>query len=109
MNPMDLISSVLAFLAQIPVVGQWLAVIVSYAVPASVVITALVAVWHSLVLALVAMSQVPGLSGLSGLANTLKTSEDSVEGFINTYVMPVLKQLSLLPLPKQQQQQVAKK
>ena len=99
MNPMDLITTLLSFLAQIPVVGTWLAAIVSYAIPASAVVTALVALWHALVLALVALAQVPGLSGLAGIANTLKTDDDAVEGFVSTYILPVLKQLSLLPLP----------
>lgn len=99
MNPMDLLTGVLTFLAQVPYVGPVIAIIVKFALPLVAVVTAIVAVWHAVVLALQALAMVPGLQGLANLANSLKTSEDKVDGFVNTYILPALNRLSVLPLP----------
>ena len=104
MNPMDLIMGILTFLAQIPYVGPVLATIAHYALPAVAIVTAFVGVWHALVLVFQALAAVPGLQGLQSLADKLKTSEDKVDGFVNTYVLAVLNRLSMLPLPTAKKQ-----
>ena len=92
-------SWVLSLLSSIPVLGPYLAVAMQWAVALSGIVTALVAIWHAVVLAVGALAKLPGLSGLAGLAASLSTDDTAVEGFVNTYILPLLSQLSLLPLP----------
>ncbi len=91
---------VLTLLGSIPAVGPYLVIVMNWAVPLSGVITALVAVWHAIVLAMSALANIPALAGLKKYANALSTDDTAVEGFVNTYILPVLSQLSMLPLPK---------
>lgn len=99
MNPIDLIMTVLGFLTSVPYVGTFLAAVVGYALPLSAVVTALVAVWHAVVIAMGVLAMVPALKGLAPLANTLKTDDAAVTGFVSTWLTPILNRLSLLPLP----------
>lgn len=94
---------VLTLLGSIPAVGPYLVIAMNWAVPAAGIVTALVAVWHAVILAIVALAKIPVLSSLSGLANSLTTDDTAVEGFVNTYILPVLNQLSMLPLPQLKQ------
>ena len=103
MNPMDLIFGILQFLGGIPAVGPVLATIVTYALPAVAVITALVALWHAIVVCIGALAVVPGLQGLAGLAAKLSGADLKVDGFVKTYVLPFLNRLSMLPLPTKKQ------
>lgn len=96
---LDLLTSILTFLVNVPYIGPVIAVVVQYALPAVTVVTAFVAVWHAVVLALSALAAVPGLQGLSNLANALKTDDNAVEGFVSTWIVPILDRLSVLPLP----------
>lgn len=100
---MDLsgISAILAFLGNIPAVGPVIATILSYALPVSAVATAIIACWHGLVGLVVALSMVPGLHGMKPLADKLKLAATPVDSFINTWIVGLLKQLSLLPAPQQ--------
>ena len=100
MDFMSILQWVLSFLNSIPAIGPYLVIVMNLAVPLSGIVTALVAVWHAVVLFLMALSKLPALSGLANFANTLSTAETTAEGYINTYVFPVLRQFSMLPLPK---------
>lgn len=98
MNPMDLITMLLGFLGNIPLVGGILAKVVVFALPASAVVTALVAVWHAVVGVVSALSV--AFPSLAGLAASLKADEDKITSFSNSWILPILNRLSLLPLPK---------
>lgn len=99
---MDLswIAPVFTFLAAVPVIGPILVKILAYALPASAVATAIVALWHATIGFMVALAAVPGLSGLSKVATELQTDENATDTFVNTYVLGILSQLSLIPVPK---------
>lgn len=99
MNFMNLFPTVLAMLAAIPAVGPILAKVVAIAVPVSAVATAIVAVWHACVVALAALAHIPGLSKLQGAADFFKTTEDKIVSFEKGWLMPILDQLSMIPLP----------
>lgn len=98
MNPMDLISMLLGFLGSIPVVGSVLAVVAKFAIPASACVTALVAVWHAVVGVLTALSL--AVPSLAGVAASLKADEDTITSFENSWILPILNRLSLIPLPQ---------
>ena len=99
MNLMNLLPTILAMLAAIPAVGPILAKIVSVAAPVSAGVTALVACWHAVVVALAGLAHVPGLSKLQGAADFFKTTEDKIASFEHGWLMPILDQLSMIPLP----------
>jgi hypothetical protein len=99
MSGLDLVTTLLTFLGNIPVVGHYLSLLVSFALPLTAVVTALVAVWHAVVGIVAAVAALPGMSKLQGLADSLKADEDKLVSFENSWILPILNRLSMLPLP----------
>lgn len=95
----SIVSFIISILQGIPVLGPVLAVIISYAMPVAGIVSAIVALWHGVVLALQALALIPAFKGLSSVATALQTDENAADSFINTWVTPVLDQLSMIPLP----------
>lgn len=100
MDIIGLISSFLAVFGSIPVLGKAMVVVVSSSLALVVVVNAFVAAWHSLVIALNAVSAVPGLSGLKNVADALKADEAIIDDFTKNKLLPFLSQISALPVPK---------
>lgn len=98
-DPVSLISGVLQMVSHLPLVGHYASVIIGAAVALSAVVTALIGVWHSIVLLAHALAQVPGLQGLQKLADALKADEDSINSYANGFLLPLLDRLSAVPLP----------
>lgn len=98
---MDLLNSALQFLSGMPSVGPILVKVLGFVLGASVIVTALFAVWKAVVAVMLAVANIGGMSGLKDLANKLSMEEDSAEGFFKGKVMPILDRLSLLAPPQQ--------
>jgi hypothetical protein len=99
MDVVSIVNFLVQLLSNIPVVGHFLAVVMPYLLSLPVVASALVGLWQAIVVCLQALSQVPGLSGLSGLAASLQADEASINSFEQNYILPILNQLSAIPLP----------
>jgi len=91
--------AILGFIAQVPVVGKYVAILVSVSVGLITGVTAFVAMWRGIVAFIQALSLIPGLGKLSGLALKLKASEDSIDGFASNKLLPILNRLSGISLP----------
>jgi hypothetical protein len=97
MSSLPLVNSVLAFLATVPSVGPIVVKILDVIIAGSVLVTPLVAVWRAVVAALLAFSKV--FPGLANVAAKLQTDDTAVEGFLNSYVQPIVADLSIISLP----------
>lgn len=95
----SIVTFIVGILQGIPFLGPILAVIITYAMPVAGIVSAIVALWHGVVLALQALALIPAFSGLKNVATALQTDENAAETFINKWVLPLLDQLSLIPLP----------
>jgi hypothetical protein len=93
LNPLDLLNSLLAMVATIPVAGPVLAKIAAIALIVSAVVTALIGVWHSVIKVVQAL-------GMVALAAKLQAYDDEAEGVLNKYVLPILDRLSLIKVPQ---------
>lgn len=100
MDLMSLIVQFLSFIGQIPAIGHYLQIVVMVAVLASPVISALIAVWHAAVMVVSAMSLIPGLGALIDVASKMKANESIIDDFSKSKILPILSQLSMIPLPK---------
>lgn len=99
---MDIISIILGLLPMVAsygAVGKILATIIAVAGGLSGVVTALVAMWHALVLVLQALSILPGLSSLASLAQALAADEAKITSFSQGTLLPLLNRLSAVQLP----------
>jgi hypothetical protein len=97
---MDL-SQILAFIigvvGNIPALGPVLVIIVKVAAIGSGLATAFVALWHSIVGFMQALAvQFPSLGSA---ANSMSHAGDGAESFLGKYVLPILNQLSVIPVP----------
>lgn len=100
---MDLISIVLGALpiiASYGAAGKVLAIAIAVAGGLSGVVTALVALWHALVLTIKALAVMPGLTSLSKLADTLAADEQKITDVSQGKILPILNRLSAVSLPK---------
>lgn len=94
------LSNLLGSLASIPAVGKILATVVAGGAALILVVNALVAIWHSVVILLNALAAVPGLSGLGGIASSMLAEEAVISDFAKGKILPILAQISALPVPK---------
>lgn len=92
----QLLPVIYQFLMNIPVVGHVLTVIVGIAVLLPPALTALVAVWHALVLTFKALGAIPGLSFLNSLSNFFSVNEPAFQGFLTK----LIDYIALIPVPK---------
>lgn len=103
MDLVAMIPAILKFLSEIPSVGPIVSKIMAVIAVIGIVpgiATAFVAAWHALVMFLQALSMIPGLARLAPLASVLKADEDKLVSFENGVLLPLVQQLSVLPLPK---------
>jgi vacuolar-type H+-ATPase subunit I/STV1 len=100
MDVLSLLISLVQSLANVPVVGKVLSIIVMVALLAGPCVTALVALWHSLVGVMAALGAIPGLSGLQSLAAKLKAEDGVVDDWANNKLLPILNRISAIPLPQ---------
>lgn len=96
----QIINMVLSVLSLIPGVGTWLADIAQIAISVSVAVSALVASARAFILLADALAKVPGLGFLANISAALKKGEEDGEGFINTWIIPILDRLSIIPMAK---------
>lgn len=96
MDFIALLPAVYNMLMNIPVVGHVLTVIVGVVMFLPPVLTALVALWHALVLVFKALGAIPGLSFLTGIANFFSANEPAFQGFLTK----VIDWIALIPVPK---------
>lgn len=95
---MDL-SSILAAVAAIPVVGKVLGVIVVVDLALKALVNALVALWAAVVLVVQALAQIPGLSSLQSLADKMKADETVIDSE-SSKILALLDRLSSLKIPQ---------
>ncbi len=100
MDVTSLITLILSLVGQIPVVGHLLVVVLPYLLAIPVLVTAFVGLWHAVVVFLKAVGQFPGLGGLSAVADSLQVEEKVIDDFTKNVLLPILNQLSSIPLPK---------
>jgi hypothetical protein len=100
MDIMALVVQILTFIGQIPVVGHYLQIVVEVALLAGPVVSALIAIWHAAVMSVQALSKIPGLSSLGDVATKMKANEDIIDDFSQSKILPILNQISSIPLPK---------
>jgi hypothetical protein len=100
---MDLLSIVLGAL---PVIassfgpaGKVLAIVIAVAGGLSGVVTALVMLWHAVVIVVKALSVMPGLSALAKVSDMLSADEQKISDFSQGKILPVLNRLSAVQLP----------
>lgn len=96
----NLLPMLVGLMSAIPVVGGILAKIIMIAAPLTVAVTALVALWHALVVFVSALAVMPGLEGLKTISEKLKASEEQATGFVHNYILPILNRLSMIPIPE---------
>lgn len=100
MDLMTIVSYMMGMLASIPVIGAFLAKVMPYLAAIPVAVSAFVAVWHAIVLALKAVAMIPGLSKMGAVAEMLAAKEEKITSFQNGTLLPVLNRLSAVPIPK---------
>lgn len=101
MDPIQIIQALIASFASIPVVGKYIAIAMGFVIALSAVANSIVVVWHSLVIFMKGLASIPGLSGLQSLADSMVTSEKAIDDFVNGKLLPLLNQISSIPLPKE--------
>lgn len=93
----------LSFMSSLAASNSTLAHVLYYAITIATYaltgINALTAFWAALVALFTAMSSIPGLSFLATWASTLSEDEATVSSFENSFLLPLLNQLSITPLP----------
>lgn len=92
--------SLLALMDKVPLIGHALGLVATYTVPVCGVLTAVLGLWHGLVLLLMALAKVPGLEKLAPIAEKLKVVDDGADSVWKKYVLPLMDRLSMLPMPK---------
>lgn len=97
---LSVVSMLISYFGGMPSVGKYMALGLSIIVSLGAVATAIVGMWHGLVVLLQALASVPGLQGLKGVADSMKVQEDKIKDFENNKLLPILNRLSAISLPK---------
>ena len=100
MDVVSIIQIIIGLAGSVPVVGHYLAIILPYAMALPVLVTSFVALWQAVVVFLGALGSIPGLSFLSSISAVLAADEQKVNDFAQGKLLPILNQLSAIPLPK---------
>jgi hypothetical protein len=100
MSIISIVSTIVGFFGKIPAIGAALSVLVEASLALIVLVNAFVAAWHGVIVILNAFAAIPGLSGLSSVANSLAVDEKIVDDFAQNKILPILNQISAIPLPK---------
>lgn len=100
MDVVSVIQIIVGIVSQIPAVGPYIALVLPYLLALPVLVTSFVALWHAVVMFVKGLSAIPGLSILVGIADVLSADEQLVDDFAKGKLLPILSQLSSLPLPK---------
>ncbi len=96
---MEMVNQLLQMLYGVPYVGPVAGAVLGLVLPISALMTAVVALWHGLVMLASALALIPGLQKMQGVATWLQTEDAVVQGVMAKWVKPVVDRLSLLPLP----------
>lgn len=97
---LNVISMLIGYFGSVPSVGKYIAIGLSVILSLGAVATAIVGMWHGIVVLLQALASVPGLQGLKGVADSMKIQEDKINDFENNKILPILNRLSAISLPK---------
>jgi hypothetical protein len=100
MDVVSVVQIIIGLAASVPVVGTYLAIVLPYALALPLLVTSFVALWHAIVVFLSAVGAIPGLSSLSALGVKLSADEQIISDFSQSKLLPILNQLSAIPLPK---------
>lgn len=97
---LGIITQLLGWLQGIPMIGQIASVVVGVVTVLTMLVNGFVLAWHGLVVLMASLAQIPGLSGLQSLSDSLKADETKIDDFANNVLLPILNQLSAIPIPK---------
>lgn len=97
---LNVVQMLVGYFGSIPAIGKYIAMALGLILSLGAVATAIVGMWHAVVVLLQALAGVPGLQGLMGVANSLKVQEDKLKDFENNKILPILNRLSAISLPK---------
>lgn len=99
MNILSWIIGLLSSLASTGTFGKSLAIFVAVVGGVSGLVSGLMLLWQAVIKILQALAIIPGLSSLAALAVKLQADEQSVSSWENSFLLPILNQLSAIPVP----------
>lgn len=100
MDVVQLLISLLGSVGSFPPIAKYLAYVVLGAGALQGIVTGLVGLWHSLVLFFNGLAKLPYLGFFQKVADFLSTEEAVFASVSSSWLIPILTQLSAIPVPK---------
>lgn len=100
MDFISIIVGALPVIASYGAAGKVVAIVIAAAGGLSGLVTAIVALWHAVVLVMKAIAIMPGLGAMSKVSDMLAADEQKIDDFSQGKLLPILNRLSVVSLPK---------